>query len=157
MNHPPNGTHSSRARSLVAAAALLAGVVLLPGCNDIFGSSDPQPTIQAIVAEEEPRATAVTGGAGFLRFEGNITTETRCQDLRAKLDRFSESNGVIELRIEASALDPCPDERETVWNYLGSLQAVEPGVYSVTVEHRFQNQDRASKVVFEGQAEIVPR
>lgn len=158
MKNRTNDGFFSRIGRAGGAAGLVAGVVLLAGCDGgIFGSSNPRPTIQAVRADQDLRAFDARGGPRFLRFEGNITTPTRCQQLRAKLDRFSESNGVIDLFVEATAVEPCPNEEETVWNYLGNLQDVDPGTYSVTIEHRFKDQDKASEVVFDGQVEIQPR
>lgn len=142
---------------MTAAAVLLTGVALLSGCNDIFGSSNPKPTIQAIKATGDLQAPLAEGGPRFLRFEGNITTPNDCQQLQAKLDRFSTSNGVIDVVVEATAVEPCPNEQETVWNYTGVLQDVDAGTYTVTIGHRFENQDRSSEVVFEGQVEVPPR
>lgn len=156
-NERTRGSHPARRRSLAASSVLLAAAVLLSGCEDITGGSNPRPTIQAVKVTDEISAFDASGGAGSLRFEGNITTPNDCQQLRAKLDRFSESNGVVDLVVEATAVEPCPNEEETVWNYLGRLNDVEPGTYAVTIEHRFRNQDVASEVVLEKQVEILPR
>lgn len=152
---------SSRAAGLrtTAGAALAAGVLLTAGCGDFIGSSTPQPTIQAVEADQ-PRAIDVTGGAGFLRFEGNITTTTRCQGIVAELDNFSEPNGSggeADIAVEARAEEPCPDDQETTFNYIGNLNGIQAGTYSVTVTHRFQNQDLPSQTVFEGQLEVASR
>lgn len=140
----------------VAGVVLLLAVSLLAGCTDFLSSASPRPTLNAVVADET-RPIDVTAGPGFIRYEGHLTTPVRCQEMRAKLDRYSESNGVIDLVVEAKALEGCPNRQETTWNYIGNLQSVPPGDYSVTLTHRFVNQDGPTRTVFEGQLTVTPR
>lgn len=158
MNADTNRIDSPRPRPVAAAAVLLAGGALLAGCSDPFGSSNPKPTIQAVKAgDNAPRGFDASGGARALRFEGHIDTPNDCQQIRARLDRFSTSNGVIDLFVEAEVVEPCPNDLQTTWNYLGRLRDVDAGTYDVTIEHRFKNQDVESTVVLEKQVEILPR
>lgn len=158
MNADTSRNDILRTGPLAAAAVLLVGGVLLAGCSDPFGSSNPKPTLQAVKAgDNAPRGFDASGGARALRFEGHIVTPNDCQQIRARLDRFSESNGVIDLFVEAEVVDPCPNDLQTTWNYLGRLRDVDAGTYDVTIEHRFKNQEGGSTVVLEEQVEILPR
>lgn len=156
MSNRRNRSSPGRRPALAAALACLALVSLLTGCTDFLGSASPRPTLDAVVANET-RPINVTAGPGFIRFEGHLTTAVECQEMRAKLDRYSESNGVIELAVEAKALEACPNQQETTWNYIGTLTSVPAGDYSVTVRHRFVNQDVPDETVFEGQLTVSPR
>lgn len=144
----------SAASGGVAVAAVVA--VSVTACTDFLGSSSPRPTLDAVVADEV-RPINVESGPGFIRFQGHITTSIRCQQIEAKLNRYSESDGVIDLAVEARALDSCTDPRETTWNYIGNLQGIPAGNYAVTVRHRFRNQDGNDRTVFEGQLTVEPR
>lgn len=138
---------------LVGAVAALA---LLGGCTDITGGDDPRPSFDAVQADsgsvEEHRATA---GARTIRFQGNITTDDRCQRMSAQVEEFSSSQGVADIEVLAEGLENCPNEAETTWNYLGRLVDVPSGEYDVTIRHRFENPDRSSQVVFEGQVSVT--
>lgn len=135
------------------ALALLASASLLTACSGFLGSASPRPVLNAVIADS-PREIDVVGGAEFIRFEGNITTSSRCQEIRARLDRFSESDGVIDIAVVARELEGCPNQEETTWNYVGNLQGITPGEYAVTVEHRFPESDRSSQVVFDGRLTV---
>lgn len=139
-----------------AGLVLLVAVSLTSGCGGIFGGETLRPTIKAVKADET-RAFNVSAGPGFVRFEGHITTAVECQEIRATLDQYSSSNGEIDLVVEARALEGCPNQQQTTWNYIGNLQSVEPGDYTVTVTHRFENQDLPTEEVVQGQVTVSPR
>lgn len=151
----PRRSHRSLVPAAPALVATLAAALLVTGCTDFIGSSNPQPTINAVLADEV-REIGVSAGPGFIRFQGHITTVNRCQQLTAELESFSES-AVAEIAVVAEALEPCPNDQETTWNYIGNVQNISAGTYDVTVTHRFENQDLPSQVVFEGQLTVEPR
>lgn len=143
---------SSNLLSTSAGVAVMAALTLLAavGCTGILDSSAPTPTFQAqVAADNAPEPFTPTAGSGFFRFRGHITTPNRCQDMRARLERFSESNGVIELVVDAETIPGCAEGQETLWNYLITLNGVPAGDYSVTVTHVFED-GGTSEVVFEG-------
>lgn len=141
----------SRLSSLDLTTALAVGltVVLFSACG--VGGPSSQPSLRATMAGDGgAQAIAVSSGPATIIFEGNITTDNTCQQIRANLGTFSEGRGIVELIIEAETLDNCPNQEVTVWNYLGRMVNVDPGDYDVTMEHQFRNSDRPSAVVFEG-------
>lgn len=139
---------SSPASALVVAAV----VVVATGCGDLFSTSTgPVPTFNATVATDSgPQPYVPSVGSEFLRFRGNVTTSTRCQEMKTELDRYSRSDGVIDLVLKIEGVTPCPDQQETLWNYLITLNGLDPGDYTLTVEHQFQDGEGTSGIVFEG-------
>ena len=149
---PSNGP-SARSGAALIVAFLVASAL---GCTDLFGTStEPRPTFNAVVAgDSAPQAYSASAGGGFMRFRGNVQTDDRCQQMKAELDEYSESDGRLGLVVDVEALDPCPNEQETVWNYIITLNDLPPGDYGVSVEHRFDGTDRAPEVVFEGSVTV---
>lgn len=134
---------------LTALLAVGFTVVLVSGCG--VGGPSSRPTLAATIAGEgEVQEIDVSSGPETILFEGNITTDNTCQQIRAELDRFNEGQGIVDIAVEAETLSGCPNDEVTTWNYLGRMVAVDPGDYDVTVEHRFTNSDRESAVVFDG-------
>ena len=144
--------------SVPTGTALVAAFVVVSalGCTDLFSTStEPRPTFNAVVAgDSAPQAYSASAGSGFMRFRGNVRTENRCQQMKAELDEYSESDGRLGLVVDINTLEPCPNDQETVWNYLITLTDLPPGDYGVSVEHRFEGSGSGSEVVFEGDVTV---
>lgn len=145
-------------RFVPTGVALITAFVLVSalGCTDLFSTStEPRPTFNAVVAgDSAPQPYSASAGSGFMRFRGNVRTENRCQQMKAELDEYSESDGRLGLVVDINALEPCPNDQETVWNYLITLNDLPPGEYGVSVEHQFDGSGSGSEVVFEGNVTV---
>lgn len=150
-NHETMNIIGSRlsASALTAVLAALLTAVLVSACG--VGGPSSRPSLRATIAEDgQGQAIEVTSGPETIVFQGSMTTDNTCQQIRAKLDTFSEGQGIVDLVIEAETLEGCPNDQTTTWNYAGRMLSVAAGEYAVTMEHRFRNSDRPSEVVFEG-------
>ena len=129
-----------RTRYLAGVACIVSGI---PGCIDFGLGVDPTvgSLFTSVVQEGSalPEFANARGGPGSLRVSGQIVGRLKCDSLSPDLRRVE---GGLELAITiVSGRQGCNSLTPTTMSYLANIYNVEPGSYSLRVEHRYDGVD----------------
>lgn len=129
-----------RARYAIGVVCILLG---LSGCLNLgIGLSPAVGKIYTSVVGEGsalPEFARASGGPGSVRVSGQIVGRLRCDYVTPDL---REVDGGLELAITiVSGRQGCNSLTPSTLSYLANIYNVEPGSWSILVEHRYEGVD----------------
>lgn len=129
-----------QARHAIGVVCILLG---LSGCLNLgIGLSPAVGKIYTSVVDEGsalPEFARASGGPGSVRVSGQIVGRLRCDYVSPELREVDRG---LELAITiVSGRQGCNSLTPTTLSYLANIYNVEPGSWSILVEHRYEGVD----------------
>ena len=110
------------------SACLNLGVAVSPTVGNML-------TSVVIEGSALPEFARAAGGPGSMRVSGQIVGRLRCDYLSSDL---REVDGGLELAVTiVSGRQGCNSQTPTTMSYVANIYNVEPGSWSILVEHRY--------------------
>ena len=127
-------------RYAIGVVCILVG---LSGCLDLGIGISPTVgnMLSSVVSEGSalPEFARAAGGPGSMRVSGQIVGRLRCDYLSSDL---REVDGGLELAITiVSGRQGCNSRTPSTLSYVANIYNVEPGSWSILVEHRYEGVD----------------
>lgn len=129
-----------QARRTIGVVCVSVG---LSGCLDLGVGVSPTVgnMLSSVVSEGSalPEFARAAGGPGSMRVSGQIVGRLRCDYLSPDL---REVDGGLELAITiVSGRQGCNSRTPSTLSYVANIYNVEPGSWSILVEHRYEGVD----------------
>lgn len=134
--------------------AALVGTLFLAGtlCGCLGLDPDLGLTLDWSVLEGGlPSEVEVNSGRATIHVVGHIPANLPCDPLSGDIERRGNTVRLTVTVIEE--VNFCLGGPST-FRYAATVVNVQPGVERVVVEHRFENDDRPSEIVFEGDLDV---